>query len=150
MSKVSLKAVVVGAITDIVSTNIAMIPILIYFVATRIDFARLPHDQVQPAISAALQSQGPLFVIGLVVGALCSVLGGYVGARLATHDEMLNGSLTSFLCVAIGLYSLSRGNASGSLPLQLLGFISSPALGLLGGYLRVLQKRTAATTLQPI
>jgi hypothetical protein len=109
----------------------------------------MSQDQIQTAITAALGANRLLYVCQLIVGSGCSVLGGYVGARLAKHDELLNGSLTSFLCVGGGLYSLAAGIGSSSLLLHLVGFVVSPALGLLGGYLRLSQKRASGTTIQP-
>jgi hypothetical protein len=52
------------------------------------------------------------------------------------HDELLNGALSSFLCVAIGIYSIASektGCKSSSL-------ISAPVCGVFGGYLRVRQR----------
>lgn len=43
----------------------------------------------------------------LLLGALCSVLGGYVAARLAARSELVNGALSAFLCIAFGLYALA-------------------------------------------
>jgi hypothetical protein len=35
-----------------------------------------------------------------VLGTVGSIIGGYVGAWLAGHDETLNGALSSWLCLA--------------------------------------------------
>jgi hypothetical protein len=72
----------------------------------------------------------------LLLGGLCSVLGGFHAAWIAKHHEILNGAASSFLCIAMGLYSLA-----GKTPVD--GFhialpVVSPALGALGGYLRTL------------
>ncbi len=150
MSRLSFKGILLGGITDIVATNILALPIIVYLMFGKMDLAHLPSDQVTPAITAALQSNRPLFALSLAIGCACSVLGGYVGARLAKHDELLNGALTSFLCVGFGIYSLVMGTGSGSPALSLLGFTPSPALGLLGGYLRAKQKRPDAGAPQPI
>jgi hypothetical protein len=71
-----------------------------------------------------------------------------VGARLAKHDELLNGLLTSFFCLAFGAYSLVQTNGTSSIWLSVMGFVASPFLGLLGGYLRARQKRSKGTMLQ--
>lgn len=148
MSKLSLKGVVVGGVTDILATSILSIPAIVYSMRN-IDLAHASQAQIQTAMTAALQANTPLYLVQLVIGMSCSVLGGYVGAKLSRHNELLNGSLTSFLCVASGLYALAAGQGSGSLFLHLLGFVGSPALGLLGGYLRLLQKSASSTALQP-
>ena len=41
-----------------------------------------------------------------LVGAACSVLGGYVAARIAKRDEILNTAVSSFLCVGMELYAM--------------------------------------------
>jgi hypothetical protein len=148
MSKVSVKAVFVGGITDIASTFILGIPLLIIFVIAKVDFAHLPKDQVQGAVAASIHGNTLLYAILLLVGAACSVLGGYVAAWLAKHNELLNGSLSSFLCVALGLYSLGAGKESGTLPVNLLELLASPILGLLGGYLRLTQTHHRGPTNQ--
>jgi hypothetical protein len=69
------------------------------------------------------------------LGGLCSVLGGYVSARIAKHDEILNGALSSILCIGFGVYALLGGGAAGHSALHLIFLPLSPALGALGGYL---------------
>ncbi|MCG2641381.1 hypothetical protein ACFPFP_18750 [Bradyrhizobium sp. GCM10023182] len=75
------------------------------------------------------------------LGGLCSVLGGYVSARIARHDEVLNGALASILCVGLGIYAAARG--TGHLWLDILYLPLGPALAALGGYLRSRQAATA-------
>jgi hypothetical protein len=149
VSKLSFKGVVVGGVTDIVATTILSIPVVAYIMMTKLQLSNLSQDQLQIAVTAALQADRLLYVCQLIVGSACSVLGGYIGARLAKHDELLNGSLTSFLCVGGGFYALATGVGSGSLLLHVAGFVVSPALGLLGGYLRLVEKRASGTTVQP-
>jgi hypothetical protein len=149
MSKLSLKGVLLGGITDIVATNILALPIIVYVMLTHIDLAHLPSNQVAPAVVAALHASIPLNALQILVGSVCSILGGYVGARVAKHDELLNGALTSVLCMAFGIYSLSGGSRSAPVSLSLMSFIASPALGLLGGYLRSRQKRAKGAMLPP-
>jgi len=139
VSRISIKGVLLGGITDVVATNIFAIPLIIY-VMTRFDWSHTPKDQLGAAIIAALHGSALLYTVQFLIGAGCSILGGYVAARLAKHDELLNGSLSSYLCIGIGLYSVVAGKES-RLLLELIGLVASPALGLLGGYLRLRQKR---------
>jgi hypothetical protein len=82
------------------------------------------------------------FLVGSsILGGVFSVLGGYVSARFAKHDEVLNGALSSILCIGNGLYALISGSAADHLWLHLLFLPLSPALGALGGFLR--SRRTA-------
>jgi hypothetical protein len=143
MGKLSLKGIVLGGLTDIVASVILGFPVIAFLMA-KIDLTHTPKEQVQATVHAALQANTPLYVLQLLIGAACSVLGGYVGARLAKHYELLNGSLTSFLCVALGIYTLVTRTGSGSPLLEWVSFVASPAFGLLGGYLRFSQKRGPA------
>lgn len=60
-----------------------------------------------------------------------------MSARVARHDEVLNGALASTLCVGLGIYAVVNG--TGRLWLDVLYLPLSPALAALGGYLRSLQ-----------
>jgi len=140
MKTVSIKGVVIGGIVDIVTSMVSGVPFAIYAMS-KIGLAGLPKDKGNLAVTAAMSGNIPLYLGQLLVGMCCSVLGGYVAARLAKHDELLNGALSAFLCVAIGVYSLALGKDSHPLFVQILLLVASPALGLLGGYLRLSQKR---------
>jgi len=74
------------------------------------------------------------------LGSLCSVFGGYVAAWIAKHDEVLNGALSSILCVGSGVYALLGARAAGDAALHLALLPLSPALGALGGYLSLWRK----------
>jgi hypothetical protein len=86
-----------------------------------------------------------LYGLQLTIGLGCSALGGYVAAWIAKHDELLNGLLSSFLCTAIGLYSVFSGKDSQSVLVQIILLAAAPAFAFLGGYLRQSQKRTGGT-----
>ena len=141
MKKISIKGVLVGGVTDIVATNILTLPILIY-ATNKLDLARASPEQLQ----AALHANTSLYALQLLIGFGCSALGGYVAAWLAKHDELLNGPLSSFLCMAFGIYSLAASPGSNYRWEELLLLPASPACGLLGGYLR---RRQRQARLQP-
>jgi hypothetical protein len=75
-----------------------------------------------------------------ILGGLCSILAGCISARIAKYDDVLNGALSSILCIGSGVYTVLSGGAAGHLGLHLVGFVLSPALGTLGGYLRARRK----------
>lgn len=138
MKRVSIKGVLIGGIVDVMATNILVLP-LIVVVAQRIDVAQFPADRMGKMIELAIQSHPALFAIQAVIGVACSVLGGYTAAWLAKHDHLLNGALSSWLCIGFGLYSLVTGNMATSTTVQMVGLFVSPIAGLLGGYLRLRQ-----------
>jgi len=137
MKRLSAVGILVGGVTDIVSSTIFAIPLLIY-VTARIN----AHGH---AATQLIFSIGWLYVLEFVTGSCGSVLGGYVAAAIAKHDELLNGLLSCLVCVAIGVYSLIGGK-SPSIPVsaQLLSLGAAPLFALLGGYLRYAQKTRPA------
>jgi len=135
MGRVSLKGVVIGSVTDIVTTSLLTVLLAIYVIVTR-NLLGIPKDQVSKVLLQLLHNDPVLFSTKLLLGSICSVLGGYVAAHIAKRHELLNGSLAAFLCVASGLYALLFGPASAPIWRYLVGFAASAALSTFGGYLR--------------
>ena len=127
---------IIGSVTDILATNLVTIPVVVYLTISH-NLAAIPKDQVSSALMQILRNDPVLFSTQLLLGSLCSVLGGYVSARIAKRNEVLNGALASFLCVGSGLYALLFSAASAPLWQHLLSFVTSPALASFGGYLRL-------------
>jgi hypothetical protein len=146
MSKVSIKGMVIGGIVDVVSTVVLGLPFAMYAMS-KVDVLHTPSSQVSAAMTSALHGSVPLYVGQLLIGLGCSVLGGYVAARIAKHDELLNGGLSSVLCIALGIYSIWTGKDSDPHWLQVLLFIASPLLGILGGDL---MRRVGRRRMQPV
>ena len=135
MKRISLKGVVIGNVTDILATNLVLFPVEIYVVIS----SGLSPDNTADSIARIIKASTLFFVSSCILGGLCSVLGGYVAARIAKQDELLNGGLSSILCVASGVYSLISGSATDSLWTHLVFLPLSVALGTLGGFLRARQ-----------
>jgi hypothetical protein len=79
-----------------------------------------------------------LLVLVATSGLVFFVLGGYLSARIARHDEMLNGGLISFACVLVSLFQTLAGKTT--LVTAFLTLVAAPACGAFGGYLRLRQK----------
>src|ERR1700751_3922643 len=90
---------------------------------------------------ASIRASPFLYGLQSAIGLACSVLGGYVAARVARHDELLNGLLASFLPVVLGIYSLATSEDRGPLLLPLLLLIAGPLCSSLGGHVRLIQLR---------
>jgi hypothetical protein len=142
MRAFSWKGVVLGGITDIVATNIAAFPLAIV-AAVGTDLTSLPKAERGKALVAVMHASLGFQMTGLVLGAMCSVLGGYVAARIAKRGELLNGALSAYLCIGIGVYSVIVGHSATPLWQQLVAFVGSPILGAYGGYLWVRQANRA-------
>jgi hypothetical protein len=132
--RVSIAGVVMGGITAVFAASVLALPVLIYL-----------QMKGSAAIASAIDSGGWLYWLQLAIGFGCSGLGGYVAAWIAKHDELLNGLLSSFLCTAIGLYSILLGKGVQSLLMQILLLVAAPAFALLGRYLRQKQKSISRT-----
>lgn len=140
MTKISIKGVLVGGIVDVASSFILGLPFAVY-VIIKVQLAHTPVDQVGAAVKAATFESVPIYLVTLAVGMGCSVLGGYVAARLAKRHELLNGALASILCILLGIYAVRSGKDPHPIIFQIFLIAISPALSLLGGYLRLRQMR---------
>jgi putative membrane protein (TIGR04086 family) len=139
MRKISVKGVLIGGIVDVVSSTLLGIPLAVYALS-KVDMTHTPNDQLGAAILVVTHARPWLYATQLFVGLLCSVLGGYVAAWLAKHDELLNGTLSSFLCLVVGIYSIALGKDSHAHWVQFLMLVAAPICGFFGGYLRVQQR----------
>jgi hypothetical protein len=135
--RVSIASIAIGGITDVVASGVLALPVVIY-VMVKYD---LHSAKSSAAIASSIHSIAWLRGLQLGIGLGCSVLGGYVAAWTARHDELLNGLLSSFLCIAIGVYSIMSGKDSQSVVVQIFLLVAAPAFAFFGGYLRLTQKR---------
>jgi hypothetical protein len=134
MKKISFKGVVIGAIIDIVSSNLLFIPLLV-FASVKYNLASVPKAQIATELARHLHGDSVMFGLQVLTGCSCSLLGGYVAARVAKHDGVLNGALSSFLCVSCGIYAMFASTIAIPLWQHLLFLPLSPALAAFGGYL---------------
>jgi hypothetical protein len=132
--RVSIKGVVIGGIVDVVTSGLLGVPMVIYAMS-RIDLSHTPSSQVSMAVTKLIQASPALRSVELLLGLICSVLGGYVAAWLAKRDELLNGGLSSFLCVTLGIYAVTTGRDSNPHWLQLFLLAAGPLAAVLGGAL---------------
>jgi hypothetical protein len=135
MNRISLKGIAIGAITDIVSSYIVLLPLMIYVMVT-LNSSGLPSDKAADAAMEALSSNTLYFFLSWLLGGMCSALGGYVSARIAKHDEILNGGLSSILGIGMGAYALMSGSVLDRWWPCLVFMLLAPALAAFGGHLR--------------
>jgi len=148
MRRISFVGVIVGGISDIVLTGILSMPVFVYALVSS-GLVAVPRAQQDSALLALVQSNGVLHATLLALGALASLLAGYIAAWIAKREEVLNGALSSFLCVASELYAFSKGQFGGPIWLAVALLPVSPALGAAGGYLRLLHRRRPRAALTP-
>jgi len=138
MHRVSFKGVIIGGIVDTVASTLGGLALLMFIRLTPA-VAALGTDAQAQVIRDLVVQRPAYYLTGFLIGTLCSILGGYVAARIAGHDEILNGALSSFLCVGLGIYELAQPAGEQTPLIHILEFVASPTLGALGGYLRDLQ-----------
>lgn len=117
MSRLSIKAIVVGGLADVLSSFVLAIPV------------------AAVAGSRGVELSHKWKLIEMILGLTCSVFGGYIAGRIAKQDKLLNGLLSSWLCTVLGVFGLIFGVVHHSVWLDAFNFIAAPICALLGGYL---------------
>jgi len=135
MKKLSFKGIIIGSITDIVSSNIFQIPLFVW-ITISLSRSGVSQEQMKSAIILALHDNASYFLFSVMIGGSCSILGGYVAAKIAKQHEVLNGTLASFLCIFGSLYTIFTGTSQFPLWQQIFFLLLSPVLTAFGGYLR--------------
>jgi hypothetical protein len=130
MSQISVPAVLSGAMFDFLALVIFGFIVAFVFVMTGAGTA----DDVE-----ALYASSPgidLIMAILNYAALVVIVptGGYLAAKIARKGPLVNGALSSSLCVLTYAYSL-MGWYPQNLASSAIAIASAPLLGLLGGYL---------------
>jgi len=148
VNRVSFKGVIIGGVVDIVATYIGAIPVGVYAFMVA-GLSNVPQAQQAQALTDVMRNRPSVYLAGMLVGAVCSVLGGYIAARIAKHDELLNGALSSFLCVATGLFALARGTPGTAPWVHILLLVISPLLGAIGAWLRLRGKNASTGAAAP-
>lgn len=141
---VKIRPIVAGAVVDYLATYLFTILYLIFF------FMKEPMEKGGPsqeaferAVNEMLSSPEGLLAL-TVIGAFCTVLGGYVAARLAGADEVKHGALVGVVSLVIGALQMSAAGEGYSLPYwyELAAYIVAIPAGALGGYFAQSQKES--------
>jgi hypothetical protein len=114
VSKLSFKGIVAGILACGLAEGIFAVTVLFF------------------ASNVVRIHSGIAFDLLVLSNALASVIGGYVAARLAGHDEVLNGVFAVLLPVLAGLVRVAQHEWTGASIALLLIY---PMGGILGGYL---------------
>ena len=134
---VKIRPIVVGAVVDYVTTYIAVtVYVVLYYVKESFQDGGIPREAIQKAFEEAMSSPEGLQAF-LILGALCTALGGYVAARIAKVEQIKHGALVGAVSLIIGLLQTTMAGAASPAPndFELLGYIVAIPAGALGGYL---------------
>lgn len=138
MKNISFKGIILGSITDIVASNICGIPAILY-VFYFVHSSGVSSEKFAATALKVLNENQLFHAYYIVTGSLCSILGGYVAARIAKHDEILNAALASFLCVSAGMITILSKASPDPMWQQIVLLFLSSALSAFGGKLRLRQ-----------
>ena len=134
----SILAVVLGFFTDIGATMIFGLVLAI------VGGAGLSVGGASPeAIDAIVERSAGFQLLGLAGGLACTALGGYVAARFANHAEYANAFAVGVASLVFGEAMLAIQPQDYPIWLRLLGDVLVIPAALVGGHLRMLQKRAA-------
>ncbi len=134
---VRIRPIIIGAVVDYVATYLlVLLYAIVYYVKDPLEKGGLPEEAIEKALGQMIASQEGLLAL-LVIGAVCTVLGGYVAGRLAKADPVKHGALVGAVSLIVG--ALQSGMAGEGSPLphwhMLLGYLLAIPAGALGGWL---------------
>lgn len=139
MRRISIAAVAAGGVVDIVATNLAMLPFIIHALTTT-DLLERPEAEQVAMFTRAFEDSSGLFATALLLGSACSVIGGWVAARMARREHILHGALSGWACVAFGIAGLFGPATTVSAWEHAAYLVLTPTLGALGGAIRARQE----------
>ncbi len=135
----SALAVGLGFLVDIGATMILGVLLAI------VGGASLAAGGASPeAIDAMVERSAGFQLLGLAGGLVCTAIGGYVAARFANHSEYANAFAVGVASLVFGELMLLVQPQDYPLWLRLLGDALVIPAALVGGHVRMLQKRATA------
>jgi hypothetical protein len=108
-----------------------------------IDFYAIPRDQIREIYINAIYGNSYVIALLTLISCLASVMGGYMAAKIAKHDEPFNGALSTLPLMTLQIFSLTTGKLYGPLWMHIALLAAVPFFGLLGATLRVTKNQDA-------
>jgi len=102
VNRISVRAVVIGGLVDIFTSGMLGVLLFAAFMICY-DVAHPVGSANRPPLFQAMRESITVSAAGILIGVAGSVLGGYVAAGQAGHDELLNGTASSALCLLMGI-----------------------------------------------
>ena len=133
--RISINGVLLGGILDV---GLSMLLNTIFILFWTMHFiGAFKGAELAAKVSEVIATNPAIFAGTFAIGSLCSILGGYISARIAKQHEVLNGALSSWLCIALGVYGLlfKVSSPTHGIFLAVLSIPLSFGLAALGGYL---------------
>lgn len=125
------KAVTFGVLADVCATVLASLVLFSVLGSVLVSRGASPEE-----LDASLMESDVTTLLGLVLGLGCTVLGGYVAARVANQREYYHGLLTGIAVLVLGEMMLSFSPDGPTLALRIIQDILVIPAALLGAHLR--------------
>ena len=132
MSRISVRAILIGGIVDTLLTLVLLLPIMAW-VGVGAGVFELPDAQQSAALARAFEENYGAYIAGVLLGSMSSMVGGYVAARIADRAHLLNGALSAWFCFVLTVYGVLFDRSSLTSLWYLLFLPLGPALAALGG-----------------
>ncbi len=132
---VQIRPIIIGAVVDYVATHVLiMLYLVVYYMKDTLEKGGLHEEAIEKALKEMLSSQEGLLAL-IVVGALCTALGGYVAGRLAKAEEVKHGALVGAVSLILGVLQTGMAGEGSLVPYwyELLGYVLAIPAGALGG-----------------
>ena len=132
MRGLSVLALTVSGICDVVLSAILAVPILMHVVLTH-DASHLSKDQIGLAF---IRDYPGTYAALFTIGVACSILGGFIAASIGKERPITNGVLASWLNIALKIRAIIFVTGGTSLGFHLGLIAIQPVFYLVGATLR--------------
>jgi putative membrane protein (TIGR04086 family) len=132
---VQIRPIIVGAVADYIVTNVVILLYLfVYYIQDPFEKGGSPEEAIEKALMEMISSQEGILSL-LAIGALCTLLGGYIAGRLAKGEEVKHGALVGAVSLIVGILQATVAGQDSPVAgwYELLGYVLAIPAGALGG-----------------
>ena len=137
------KAILLGVLTDIGGTLAASVVLSVLAALSMGDTAADP-DAFRNNLGSGLWQ-----LLAMAMGSLCTLLGGYVAARVANHAEYRYAAVCGLLSLVLSELFATGSDMQSDFGLRIAGWIVTVPLAMLGARWRLRQKAAMAVPRTP-
>jgi len=130
-----IRPIIIGAAVDYVATYaVITLYLIVVYMKEPLETGGVPAEALQEALKEMISSQEGLLDL-LIIGALCTVLGGYLAGRVARAEEIKHGALVGAVALIVGVLQTGMAGEASPVPYwhELLGYVLAIPAGALGG-----------------
>jgi hypothetical protein len=135
-SGVKIRPIALGAVVDYVATQlIVVLYVVAYYLKESPGAGGFSQEAIDKALREMISSDQGLTAL-LIIGSLCTALGGFVAGWLARGDEVKHGAIVGAVSLLIGVAQSSMAGASSVFPssYEIVAYLVAIPAGALGGY----------------